>query len=105
MQNLPITWIRRGPLCPLFATALAIGLGSQCYGQFGGMGGRGMGPSPLGNKAEERPSYQTPVIERTNQGKPIVAVKVIGNDALDESRIRTHLQTRVGRDFDRSSHR
>ncbi|MCP4190731.1 MAG: hypothetical protein GY768_08890 [Planctomycetaceae bacterium] len=100
MQNLPITWIRRGPLCPLFATALAIGLGSQCYGQFGGMGGRGMGPSPLGNKAEERPSYQTPVIERTNQGKPIVAVKVIGNDALDESRIRTHLQTRVGRDFD-----
>ncbi len=68
-------------------------------GQFGGsgLGQGGAGPGP---RAEERPEYRPPVFEKRERGEAVVAVKIMGNEVIDEAKIRSHLQTRVGRDFD-----
>jgi len=75
---------------------------SVAQAQFGGMGGGGMGGATRGGPPgpQERETYQSPVFQRTESGEPVVAVKVTGNRVIDEGKIRKHLQTRAGRDFD-----
>ncbi len=99
MQMTQMTWIRRQRVCQI-VVMMAIGCTcSSAFAQFGQNGfGRGRMPSMRG-PTKERPSYQPPVFERSGQGEPVVAVKIIGNDALPDDQIRTHLQTRVGREL------
>lgn len=61
------------------------------------MGGGGGPPGPRNN---DQPQYRPPVFQKRERGEPVVAVKIAGNKVLDEGKIRTHLQTREGRDFD-----
>lgn len=99
MHTEQMTWIRRQRVWQIVAM-LAIGCTcSVAYGQFGNGGfGRSRLPAMRSQK-QDRPTYQPPVYEHTGQGEPVVAVKIIGNDALPEDQIRTHLQTRVGREL------
>jgi outer membrane protein insertion porin family len=84
----------------MFGLAVVLLLTTTSFAQFGAnpFGGGGGPPGPGGGN--EPPKYQAPVFERKERGEPVVAVKIVGNDVMDESKIRTHLQTRVGRDFD-----
>ncbi len=98
MQTTQMTWIRRQRVCQ-FVVMMAIGCTcSSAFAQLGA-GGLGRGRMPSMRSQKERPTYQPPVFERSGQGEPVVAVKIIGNDALPEDQIRTHLQTRVGREL------
>ncbi len=65
-----------------------------------GMSGFGQGGMPSARPEDKAPAYQPPVFERREPGEPVVDVKVTGNQAVTEARIRKELQTRVGRDFD-----
>ncbi len=75
----------------------AIGFAQFGANQFGGGGGP---PGGAGGGSQKTPTYQAPVFERKERGEPVVNVKIAGNEVIEESKIRTHLQTRVGRDFD-----
>ena len=76
------------------------GTSPDCFGQLGASrGGAINGPQgPRG--PSEPPRYRAPVFERREASEPVVAVKITGNRVIEEGRIRQHLQTRVGRDFD-----
>jgi outer membrane protein insertion porin family len=84
------------------ATIAVVSMPSIVIGQFGsnpfGGGAAGMPPGPAG--PDKAPTYQAPIFEKKERGEPVISVRIAGNDVIDESRIRTHLQTRVGRDFD-----
>lgn len=75
---------------------------SVAIAQFGGgMGGMGRNmPSLPNSKPQADDSYRAPVFERREQGEPVVAVKIVGAKVHAEDKIRSQLQTRVGRDFD-----
>ncbi|MCA9148877.1 MAG: hypothetical protein KDA92_06255 [Planctomycetales bacterium] len=86
----------------LVASLLLVQLPSFAFAQFGsgGFGGApGGAPGPK-TKDNSRPEYQAPVFEKRERGEPVVGVKIVGNQVLEDAKIRTHLQTRVGRDFD-----
>jgi outer membrane protein insertion porin family len=86
--------VKRWVLC-----LIILGIASDAFAQFGNspMGGGGGPPGPRGDQPQE---YRPPVFEKRERGEPVVAVKILGNKVLDESKIRVHLQTREGRDFD-----
>jgi outer membrane protein insertion porin family len=60
----------------------------------------GQQSGPQRNPEQERPAYRPPVFEKRERGEPVVAVRIVGNNVLEDAKIRTHLQTREGRDFD-----
>ncbi len=100
MQIQSKTRNRRWRRCQFFIALFATAVAGQAYGQMGGFGGNGLGRGLPSGPKESRPTYQPPVIQRAEKGSPIVAVKIVGNDVLPESKIRPILQTRPGRDFD-----
>lgn len=82
-----------------FVVLLVCGSTSSLWGQ-SGMPGFGQGGMPSVRPEEKASTYQPPVFERREPGEPVVDVKIAGNQAVTEARIRKELQTRVGRDFD-----
>jgi outer membrane protein insertion porin family len=90
---------RAGIVCGLAAWIAVMSQATTGSAQFSNPFGGGAGAgAPRG--PEEAPKYQAPVFEKKDRGEPVVAVQITGNEVIDESQIRMHLQTRVGRDFD-----
>jgi outer membrane protein insertion porin family len=93
----------------IVARTLSIGLlvaglmAPAAHAQMGGLGGMGGGagvPGMPGGPKSKKLDYYTPVFERREQGEPIVAVKIVGNQVHSTDKIRAQMQTREGRDFD-----
>ena len=106
LPNMNKTKRRGNGLSSIACGMLAVGVivaaiaPTACFAQMGSPfgGSRGAPPGPRG--PSEAPTYRAPVFERREASEPVVAVKIVGHRVIEEGRIRQHLQTRVGRDFD-----
>ena len=86
--------------CWLYVVSALLLSTAPAWGQLGSPFGGGGGAPPGPRGPSERPKYQAPVFERREAAEPVMGVKIIGNRVIEETKVRQHLQTRVGRDYD-----
>ena len=70
-----------------FVALLVCGSTSSLWGQ-SGMPGFGQGGMPSVRPEEKASTYQPPVFEHREPAEPVVDVKIAGNQAVTEPRIR-----------------
>ncbi len=88
----------------MMATVLSLVALVACIDAQQGLGGGGGGgPFSMDNpakKAQDEPKKRRVPYYAPPAAKPLVEVAIVGNQAVSEPRIRSMLETRVGRDYD-----